>query len=141
MAKTMTKADRSFARVTHIAVLNRLPFDNPRSPRINFDEFFNDGNIEEINSDQEFENLINLVSEDDDVNVRQQKAFTHIMQKMSQGFPEAEKFSSHYYEEGIDQIRRILTHRQAVAIERWGGKEDVTSKDIFQKILGPIPDF
>ncbi|MBF0461426.1 MAG: SEC-C domain-containing protein [Magnetococcales bacterium] len=130
--------DRSFAKVTHAAILNRLPIDNPQSPRFNFDEFFDNENMTEINPDHLEDTLKNIASESDDINERRQKAISFIMQKMSEEFPEAEKFPVHYYEDGIDQFKAVLRLRQTAAIERWQGEKSVTCGSMFEKIFGKL---
>lgn len=130
--------DRSFAKVTHAAVLNRLPFDNLQSPRFNFDEFFDNEDVVEVNPEQMIDDLREMTPESADINERRANAFAVIMQKMSEEFPNAEKFSVHYYEDGIDQFKSSLMLRQKVALERWQGKENVTGGDMFEKMFGKL---
>lgn len=133
--------DRSFAKVTHAAVLNRLPIDDIDSPRLNFDEFFDNENMEIIDPEQTIEELNSVVSDTDDVNERREKALMFMMGSLSNKYPEAEKFPIHYYEDGIDSFRLSLRFNQAVAYERWKGNENVTHDDVFKKILGNMPKF
>ena len=131
--------DRSFARVTHAAVLNYLPLDNPQAVRFNFDEFFCDGKMEEIKPDQFVDDLHRVALGADDINERRQKAFEFIRQNMSKKIPDAEKFPANFYEDGISPFEASLRLRQIAALERWQGKKDLTHKDVLEKLFGIAP--
>ena len=123
--------DRSFAKVTHAAILNRLPFDNPKSARFNFDEFFDNDEMVVLNPDQMVDDLEKVTLGVDDINERRLIASDFLKKSLGNDFPDAEKFPVHYYEDGIDLFKDALRLRQTVAFARWQGKENITRGSMF----------
>ena len=125
--------DRSFAKVTHVAVLNRLPFDNPRTPRFNFDEFFESQEMKVHNPDELFADFEKF-KKIEDSEERSRRALEYLSQKTKDRYPDAEKFPIHFYEDGIVPFKLSLSTSQAVAIKRLKGNKEVTYNDIIGKL-------
>lgn len=125
--------DRSAARVTHAAVINRL-FDCPEASAEAMTLL--DAQPVERNPDD----LIELAEEwakGKSIEERLRTAMPFLEQLGRQRLPEIERFPVHFYEEGIASLERLLKIRQTVAFEHWKGNEDFTVADLMSRILHP----
>jgi hypothetical protein len=71
-----------------------------------------------------------------EVNVNRGKTLDSILNEIEKEFlPEAERFPSHFYEDGIDWLKIALQSRQYVAMQHWRGNKSYTLKDYISEVV------
>jgi hypothetical protein len=123
--------ERSTARVTHAAVINRL-FDRPGESAEAMTL------LDSQPVDRNPSELVELTKEwakGKSAEERLRAAMPFLEQLGRQHFPEFERFPVNFYEEGIASLERLLKIRQAVALEHWKGNKDFTVADLMSRIL------
>ena len=121
---------RSAAKVTHVAVVNKV-FDSSTVLHKTLDIFFDSDKVVERIPDD----MINEVKELQ----LQGKSLDDFFEKLNKPNPEIEKFPIHFYEEGIQGLEFSLVSRQTEAVEHWKGNKDYNIFN-FIKDIGPISE-
>lgn len=117
---------RSAARVTHVAVVNRL-FDAKESASSRLDHLFQ--NVTEIDPEAAVADLTPGTAID---------AF--VKQRAKKPFPAVEKFPLWYYDEGIKTIETTLMIRQMIAMQHWNGNTDYSFYDVLKQMFPGLAD-
>ena len=112
---------RSVARITHVAIVNRL-FGAREQLSPNFDALFR--NPTEIDPEKAIEELTTGAS-----------LMLSVQERASRQLPDVEKFPAHFYEDGIEQLRTTLMIRQMIAMEHWRGNKDYSLKNVLEQMI------
>lgn len=124
---------RSFMRVTHVAVVNRLM--DPASFKIerNHDRYF-EGMEETKPPSERFEERA-----DEPLGIGQATALlSQIHEQACQPCPEVELLPALYYEDGVRSIRMALGFRRILATQRWEGNEQATMADVVSMVAEQV---
>ena len=113
---------RAIAEPRYVAIYNKLFSDTDVHPGNNFTTLFADVKTEEI---------------DAKIEAAAQRAFEAVKSRGVQSYFDmmrrtelVEAFPTHYYSEGIKQLRTALEMRQAVAIQHWQGATEFSFVDL-----------
>ncbi len=129
--------NRRAAKVTKLRIVNKL-FESTeenvqellqQSP----DSFFDRDNISRPG--EELMASMEQIKKKKDPETRRQEALLLIGQHMQASLAEVEEMSTHFYEDGIEQLKDSLKLRQLELLERWQGNKDATMFNIIEKLV------
>ena len=128
---------RSIARVTHAAIVNRLfPYTTDGLPAL--EGLFAPEQVTEIHGEAMLRRMAASLQTIQDPQQRMDRAFTLMEQQSHERLPEVEKFPVHFYEDGITSLENALRLRQIVAFEHWQGHTQCTLGGVIQKVSAGI---
>ncbi len=114
---------KNIAEATDICIINKL--FSVGEVTENHNNLFD--NAEIIDPDKIIEKI--------EMMVKQGKSIGAIMEEQRKGaLPIAERFPSHFYEDGIEHLKSSLQSRQHVAMEHWKGNKDYTLGDYINEL-------
>ena len=129
---------RSIARVTHAAIVNRLfPYTTDGLPAL--EGLFAPEQVTEIHGEAMLRHMAASLQTIQDPQQRMDRAFTLMEQQSHERLPEVEKFPVHFYEDGITSLENALRLRQIVAFEHWQGNTACTLGEVIQKVSAGLP--
>jgi hypothetical protein len=73
------------------------------------------------------------------VDIRRQKTLAWIEQQAKAPRAEVEEMPTHFYEDGIEQLKHSLPLRQLELLEHWKGNSDANMLSIIQKLVNSNP--
>jgi hypothetical protein len=124
---------RSIARVTHAAMVNRLfPATAEGLPEL--EGLFAPDQVTAIDGEAMLRHMAASLQTIQDPQQRLDRAFTLMEQQSQERLPEVEKFPVHFYEDGITSLENALRLRQIVAFEHWQGNTACTLGEVIQKV-------
>lgn len=106
------------AEITDIAIINKL--FSSEDGVAGFDKLFNNETI--INPEEKLAEFDRLIKQGNTVE-------SIIADKKRDKLPLAERFPSHFYEEGIGSLQFVFQGRQYVAMQHWKGNASYTLGD------------
>ncbi len=119
---------KNIAEVTDVCIINKL--FSVMQVATNNDSLFD--NAEIIDPDK----MIKQIG----IMVKQGRSISSIMEEQrKKSLPIAERFPSHFYEDGIEHLKSALQSRQYVAMEHWKGNKDYTLGDYIATIVSRLP--
>lgn len=128
------RIERTDAKVTDIAIRNSIISENMENPT-NFDGIFDDKKIVHKNPEEYLEELENEILAITDKNEMMKALMIKIDKESKKSFPKVERMPTHFYEDGIVQLKLALQTRQNVAIEHWQGNESYSLSDVLKKMF------
>jgi hypothetical protein len=124
---------RSIARVTHAAIVNRL-FPATAEGLPDLEGLFAPDQVTAIDGEAMLRRMAASLQTIQDPQQRMDRAFT-LMEQQSHGrLPEVEQFPVHFYTDGIHSFETTLRLRQIVAFEHWRGNTACTLGEVIQKV-------
>ena len=122
---------RSIARVTHAAIVNRLfPYTTDGLPVL--EDLF--AQVTTIDGEAILRSMAASLQRIQDPAQRRDMAFTLMEQQSHERLPEVEKLPVHFYTDGITSLENALRLRQIVAFEHWRGNTACTLGEVIQKV-------
>lgn len=125
---------RSLAKVTHGASVNRI-FGISESAVSNFDVFFENNDKLVTHDPEAMLDRIRKASLSNNGVPNFQGIVSFLNNEMEKFF-EFEKFPIHFYQEGISSLKTTFVSNRVIAIERWKGNANYSSKDLFEQMCG-----
>lgn len=127
---------RSIARVTHAAIVNRLfPYTTDGLPVL--EGLF--AQVTTIDGEAMLRRLAASLQTIQDPGQRMDMAFALMEQQSQERLPEVEKLPVHFYEDGITSLENALRLRQIVAFEHWRGNTACTLGEVIKKVSAGLP--
>jgi hypothetical protein len=131
------RINRRAAQVTNLRILNKL-FEATEETAQQLlqqspDSFFDCDNISR--PADEFMAGIEQFKKEANIDIRRQKALAWIEQQAQAPRAEVEEMPTHFYEDGIEQLKRSLQLRQLELLEHWKGNSGANMLNIIQKLL------
>jgi hypothetical protein len=125
--------DRSYTEITHVSVTYRFIKQDPKNIEIRFDSYFTPISVGEIKKRTITEKMKDILTIKDQIK-RKEAGLKIIDNFMQDVFPETDKIPLFYYEDP-GQLVLALRISVLVATERMKGNENVTHKDIMEKLF------
>jgi hypothetical protein len=131
------RINRRAAQVTNLRILNKL-FEATEEKAQQLiqqspDSFFDCDNISR--PADEFMAGIEQFKKEANIDIRRQKTLAWIEQQAQAPRAEVEEMPTHFYEDGIEQLKHSLQLRQLELLEHWKGNSDANMLNIIQKLL------
>jgi hypothetical protein len=131
------RINRRAAKVTNLRILNKL-FEATEETAQQLiqqspDSFFDCDNISR--PADEFMAGIEQFKKEANIDIRRQKTLAWIEQQAQAPRAEVEEMPTHFYEDGIEQLKRSLQLRQLELLEHWKGNSGANMLNIIQKLL------
>jgi hypothetical protein len=124
---------RSIARVTHAAIVNRLfPYTTDGLPAL--EGLFAPEQVTEIHGEAMLRRMAASLQTIQDPGQRIDMAFALMEQQSQERLPEVEKLPVHFYTDGITSLENALRLRQIVAFEHWRGNTACTLGEVIQNV-------
>jgi hypothetical protein len=135
------RINRRAAQVTNLRIVNKL-FEATQEKAQQLlqqspDSFFDCDNISR--PADEFMASLEQFKKEENIEIRRQKALAWIEQQAKAPRAEVEEMPTHFYEDGIEQLKRSLQLRQLELLEHWKGNSDANMLNIIQKIVNSNP--
>jgi hypothetical protein len=127
---------RSIARVTHAAIVNRLfPYTTDGLPAL--ESLF--AQVTTIDGEAILRRMTASLETIQDPQQRLDRAFALMEHQSHERLPEVEKLPVHFYTDGIRSFETTLRLRQIVAFEHWRGHTECTLGEIIHKVTAGVP--
>jgi hypothetical protein len=131
------RINRRAAQVTNLRILNKL-FEATEETAQQLlqqspDSFFDCDNISR--PADEFMAGIEQFKKEANIDIRRQKTLAWIEQQAQAPRAEVEEMPTHFYEDGIEQLKHSLQLRQLELLEHWKGNSGANMLNIIQKLL------
>ena len=124
---------RSIARVTHAAIVNRLfPYTTDGLPAL--EGLFAPEQVTELHGEATLWRMAASLQTIQDPGQRMDMAFALMEQQSQERLPEVEKLPVHFYTDGITSLENALRLRQIVAFEHWRGNTACTLGEVIQNV-------
>ena len=128
---------RSIARVTHVAIVNRLfPITAEGLPDL--EGLFAPDQGTAIDGEAILRSMAASLQTIQDPQQRLDRAFTLMAHQSHELLPEVEKLPVHFYTDGIRSCEMALCLRQIVAFEHWRGNTACTLGEVIQKVTAGV---
>jgi hypothetical protein len=124
---------RSIARVTHAAMVNRL-FPATAEGLPDLEGLFAPDQVTAIDGEAMLRHMAASLQPIQDPQQRLDRAFTLMEHQSQERLPEVEKLPVHFYTDGITSLENALRLRQIVAFEHWQGNTACTLGEVIQKV-------
>jgi hypothetical protein len=124
---------RSIARVTHAAIVNRL-FPATAEGLPDLEALFAPDQVTAIDGEAMLRGIAASLQTIQDPQQRLDRAFTLMEQQSHERLPEVEKLPVHFYTDGIRSFETTLRLRQIVAFEHWRGNTACTLGEVIHKV-------
>jgi hypothetical protein len=129
---------RSIARVTHAAIVNRLfPYTTDGLPVL--EGLFAPEQVTEIHGEAMLRRMAASLQTIQDPGQRIDMAFALMEKQSRERLPDVEKFPVHFYKDGITSLENALRLRQIVAFEYWQENTACTLGEVIQKVSAGLP--
>lgn len=133
---------RDFAEITHIATHNKLhkvtKYTATEVMNVNYDDLFSEENLDY--SDKGFTDLITSTEKTDCIEERGDLLLDFISHLDMSKPSLVEKFPVHYYDDGVNALKCMLSLRQRLAYEHMQGNQSLNMFQLIAKIIPGITD-
>lgn len=123
---------RSAAQATHVSASYKLFSLAEATALPSLHQFFEKGELNVKDPEKITRKLIELKASTDDEAEQKRVVDQYIEELANEKIPEIEKFSIHYYEDGIEALQFSLSIHKRVALEHWKGNTGYTPMNAVQ---------